>query len=111
MSATGRPKSSALAAASRIVCGSRTSASMYVQAPSDALVSSARACTSTSGSLSTYTIRDSGAIRWATSWVLSAVGSPVPTSRNWRMSASPARCLTARARKARTARATTVMSG
>ena len=39
--------------------------------------------------------------RWATSWVLLAVGSPVPMSRNCRMPASPARYCTARPRNAR----------
>jgi hypothetical protein len=40
--------------------------------------------------------RHSGAARWATSWVLSAVVKLAPTSRNWRMPASPARYRTAR---------------
>jgi hypothetical protein len=47
-------------------------------APSGALVSSARAQASTIGSLSTYTIRESGAMSWATWWVFCAVGRPVP---------------------------------
>ena len=36
------------------------------------------ACASTIGSSSTMTIRASGATACATSWVLPAVGSPVP---------------------------------
>src|SRR5215831_19060338 len=54
------------------------------------VVAGALACASTSGSLSTYTIRDSGATCCATSCVFSAVGSPVPMSRNWRMPSWPA---------------------
>ena len=38
-----------------------------------------------------FLIRAVGAARWATSWVLSAVGRPVPMSRNCRMPASAAR--------------------
>src|SRR5215467_3002618 len=64
--------------------------------PSGLLVSRARACARTMGSLSTYTTRDSGyttrdsgAARWATSWVLSADGRPVPMSGNCRIPASP----------------------
>jgi hypothetical protein len=62
-------------------------------------------------SLSTYTIRASGATRWATWWVLSAVGSPVPMSRNWRMPSWPARYRTARPKNARSARAWATMIG
>ena len=36
-------------------------------------------------------LRDTGAIAWATWWVLPAVGMPVPMSRNWRIPASAAR--------------------
>jgi hypothetical protein len=57
--------------------------------------SSARACTSTSGSLSTYTTCALGSTACATSWVLFGAGRPVPMSRNWRTPAS-ARYRTAR---------------
>jgi hypothetical protein len=70
-------------------------------APSGELVSSARAWTSTMGSLSTYTMRDSGAMPCATWCVLLAVGMPVPMSRNWRMPASRLRYATARRRNRR----------
>lgn len=53
VSATGRVKSRVPAAWRRIVSGSCTSASTYAVAPAGLLVSSARACTSTMGSLST----------------------------------------------------------
>src|ERR1035441_5752880 len=66
---------------------------------------------STTRSLSTYTIRDSGAVRCATSWVLPAVGIPVPMSRNWRTPASPARNRTPRPRNARFARAAAAIAG
>jgi hypothetical protein len=59
--------------------------------PSGVPAISARAWASTIGSLSTYSTRDSGAVSWATSWTLPAVGMPVPMSRNWRMPASRAR--------------------
>jgi len=42
-----------------------------------------------------------GAACWAIAWTLSMVGMPEPTSRNWRMPASPARKRTARPRNAR----------
>jgi hypothetical protein len=61
--------------------------------------------------LSTYTIRLSGAIDWATSCVLLAVGSPVPMSRNWRMPASAVRSRTLRTRNARLARAEARIAG
>jgi hypothetical protein len=62
-------------------------------------------------SWSTYTTRLPGAADWATSWVLFAVGMPVPISRNCRMPAAPARWLTARARKCRLARAPVATPG
>src|SRR5439155_579052 len=79
--------------------------------PSGLLVSSDRACASTIGSLSTYTMRAAGATRCATSCVLFAVGRPVPMSRNWRMPTSPARYRTTGAGKARETRATSAISG
>jgi hypothetical protein len=41
--------------------------------------------------LSTYTMRASGVIAWATWWTLGVVGIPVPMSMNCRMPASRAR--------------------
>ena len=53
--------------------------------------SSAWPCEQTTGSLSTYTTRASGAIACAISCTQFCVGRPTPRSRNWRMPASPAR--------------------
>jgi hypothetical protein len=49
--------------------------------------------------------------RWATSWVLSAVGRPVPTSRNWRMPWAVASWCTASMRNSRAARAISGIDG
>ena len=74
------------------------------------LVSSARAWLSTIGSLSTYTTRASGSTDWATWCVLSAVGMPVPMSRNWRTPAC-AMYRTERPRNRRLARTPGTMVG
>ena len=79
--------------------------------PSGRPTSRARAWASTIGSLSTYTTRLAGAMDWATSWVLLALGMPVPMSRNWRTPASAARNRTPRARNARLARTEETRSG
>ncbi len=71
---------------------------------------SARAWVSTIGSLSTYTTLACGSACWAISWVLPAVGMPVPMSRNWSMPCS-ATCRTARCRKPRLDRAVERNSG
>ncbi len=109
--ATGREKSSVRAASCRILPVSFRSASRYAHAPSGVLVNSARACASTIGSLSTYTILESGATDCATSWVLFAEGMPVPMSRNWRIPASPARKRTTRPRNSRLARMSRIIVG
>src|SRR5450755_579080 len=103
-SAAGSPKSisSRIAGSPRMAAGSRRSARTMLVLPRPA--SRALACTCTIGSLSTYTIRDSGAISCATWWVFSAVGRTVPISRNGRIPAAPAGYCTARRRKARLAR-------
>ena len=104
ISAVGWLKSRVLAAASTIAAESLMSPSTYWVEPSGPLASSARAWVSTIGSLSTYTIRESGATAWATSWVLFADGMPVPMSRNCLIPSSADRYRTARARNARFAR-------
>ena len=48
------------------------------------LASRLRACEITIGSLSTYATRASGSVCRAMSCVFSTVGSPAPTSMNWR---------------------------
>jgi hypothetical protein len=82
--ATGWSRSSTSLAPRSTVVGSVMSASRWRVVPSGVPASSARAWVSTSGSLSTYTTRAPGAAARATSWVLSAVGSPDPVSTNWR---------------------------
>ena len=67
----------------KMVSGQRISAMTAVVCGFSA--SSARPCTSTRGSLSTYTTRAAGLTAWAISWVFCAVGSPEPRSRNWSM--------------------------
>jgi hypothetical protein len=52
-----------------------------------------------------------GAAACATSWVLFAVGSPVPISRNWRMPSASASWRTVLARNARLAWADIRMPG
>src|ERR1700677_879153 len=74
-------------------------------AGSCAASSSALACASTQGSLSTYTTPVSPAIRCAISCVLPPAGSPDPTSRNCLILAGPARNRVARTRNARSVRA------
>jgi hypothetical protein len=90
---TGRSRSrvAATAGSARIASGSRRSAWMNATRPPGAPAIRARAWTSTIGSLSTYSTRDDGAISWATSWTLPALGMPVPMSRNCRIPASRVR--------------------
>jgi hypothetical protein len=93
MRATGRPRSRVARSLGslRILSGSRRSPWMNAVEPPGLLVIRARACASTIGSLSPSKTLLSGAVAWATSWVLSAVGMPDPMSRNCRMPASVAR--------------------
>ena len=67
---------------SRIASGSRRSAQITLIVPP--LSRSARLCSSTMGSLSTYTTRAAGTTFWTTSCVFPTVGSPEPMSTNCR---------------------------
>lgn len=81
--ATGRSKSISprTPGSERISSGLRQSPSTIATRFGSA--SSALPCVATTGSLSTYTTRASGAWRSATSCTFSCAGRPEPRSRNW----------------------------
>ena len=109
--AIGWLRSRVASAPPKIAFASRASASTKPMAPPGADVISARACDSTIGSLSTYTMRHSGAIDCATSWVAPTRGSPVPMSRICLMPASATKKRSARCWNARRAGAMAATTG